>query len=105
MRTRGNMHEHCERCAVHTPTLLHPRWARQIAGILATNLLLLPVAAVFLASDPVLTIVSFLGLGCAAGPAAMVLRSKGVCAECALDRTGFAVRRLGVRHFFSAAAG
>jgi len=94
--------EYCQRCDDTTRTALPPVWARRLGLVLTGCTLAVPVLAPFLASDPVVTIVSFLGLGTAAGPVAMILRSQGSCCDCHLDRRGSALRRLGVVRFLAA---
>jgi hypothetical protein len=96
--------EHCRRCNHATLTELPPLWVRRVSVVLAGALAGLPLAAPFLASDPVLTLTSFLGLGIAVGPAATILRAHGSCGSCRLEREGFALRRLGVWRYLRAAS-
>jgi hypothetical protein len=97
--------EYCQRCAASTGTDLPPMWARRSSVVLLMTTGSLPFLAPFLASDPVVTIVAFLGLGLSAGPMAMILRSRGSCAECSLTRGGAALRRLGLRRFLGSVGG
>ncbi|MFM2418313.1 MAG: hypothetical protein RL385_3036 [Pseudomonadota bacterium] len=97
--------EYCERCKASTGTQLPPMWARRSSVVLLLTTCSLPFLAPFLASDPVVTVVAFLGLGLSAGPMTMIMRSPGSCAECSLKRGGMAFSRLGLRRFLGSAAG